>query len=401
MQQNNTKGISKPSIRVSLVAISLGLAVMLITTAVVSGFKQEIRKKITSLNGAIILSSLHSAEGYESLPISTEQGFLPDLKEINGIVSISEFALKAGILRKNEEVEGIVLKGVQADYDFSSLHELLVEGGIPDFMEQSEKNEVLVSDKTARLLQLKTGDSFQCYFVQNPPRIRKFTVAGIYRNSLESFNNLVFCNISHIKKLNDWDENQTGGFEIQIRDFKNLEEINARVNQMVGIDYTNDEFSVQVESVKEKYPQFFNWLSLFDTNTMVILTLMILVAGINMISGILILILERTRFIGILKALGASNWNIRKIFIYHASYFILKGMIIGNILGLGLLYIQHKTHFIALDESSYYLDHVPVSFDLLNILLLNVGTLIITSAMLFFPSMIITRISPAKVIRFD
>jgi lipoprotein-releasing system permease protein len=252
------------------------------------------------------------------------------------------------------------------------------------------------------MLRLKTGDSFAMYFVQDPPRSRRFTVRGIYETSLEEFDKMyVFCDIGHIKRLNDWTDDQVSGFEIFIDDFDKLDEMTLAVRNQVGYKLLEDETKFRVTNIRLRYPQIFDWLNFQDMNVFIIITLMLLVAGFNMISGLLIIILEKTNMIGILKALGSDNGTIRKVFLYQASFLIVKGLLWGNLIGLGLAFLQLKTGLISLDPSSYYIKTVPVNLELSHILMLNAGTMIIIILMLLVPSQLISRITPVKAIRYD
>jgi len=263
-------------------------------------------------------------------------------------------------------------------------------------------NQVIISKKISEMLGLKTGDSFAMYFVQDPPRSRKFTISGIYETSLEEFDKMyVFCDISHIRRLNGWDDDQVSGFEIFINDFDRLDDMFQAVRDAVGYKLVENETQFKVTSIRMRYPQIFDWLNFQDMNVLIIITLMLLVAGFNMISGLLILILEKTNMIGILKALGTENKTIRRIFLYQAVYLIGKGLIWGNVVGLGLALLQQKTGIITLDPTSYYIKTVPVNLDLTHILLLNSGTILAIILMLIVPSQLVSRITPVKAIRYD
>jgi lipoprotein-releasing system permease protein len=374
---------------------------MILTIAIVTGFKKEIRDRISGFGGHIIISNYEMNTSYESSPISREQDFVPKLIDMPGIHHIQEYATKAGILKTDEDMEGILLKGVGPEFDWSYLNRFIVEGKPVDYSDSAKSNEVLISSSMAKLLRLQAGNNILVYFIQEPLRVRKFSIAGIYESSLEDFNQLVFCDIRHIQKLNGWTDKQIGGFEILIDDFSELEPMSQKVSDEVGYMLQPDGSRLMVQSIEEKFSHFFSWLSLFDTNTYVILILMIVVAAFNMVSGLLILILERTNMIGILKALGTENWSIRKVFLYNAAFLIGRGMLWGNLVGLALCFIQSQWGLVQLDPASYYVSSVPIDLKFLHWLGLNIGTLMVTVAILLIPSYIITKISPAKAIRFE
>lgn len=394
------KNISRPIIKISVIGIALGLVVMILTIAIVTGFKKEIRDRISGFGGHIIISNYELNTSYESSPISNNQDFIPKLDVVPGIRHIQEFATKAGILKTDEDMEGILLKGVGADFDWSYLNSFIVDGNPVNYSDSAKSDEVLISSSMARLMRLHPGDNILVYFIQQPLRVRKFTISGIYESSLEDFNKLVFCDIRHIQKLNDWKEDQIGGFEILIDDFSELTKMTGKISDEVGYKLQPDGSRLMVQSIEEKYSHFFSWLSLFDTNTYVILILMIVVAAFNMVSGLLILILERTNMIGILKALGTENWSIRKVFLYNAAFLIGRGMLWGNLIGLAFCFIQSQWGIVHLDPASYYVSAVPIDLKFIHWLGLNVGTLLVTVTILLVPSYIITKISPAKAIRF-
>lgn len=400
-KSQSKKRMSTPTIRISIAGIALGLSVMILAVAIVAGFNKEIRNKIIGINGHISIVSFENENNYETTPISINQDFYPSITQIPGIKHIQVFATKAALVKGKEDVEGIVLKGVGKDHDWSFMNSQLQSGATFVVSEEKKTNQVMISSSLANRLKLSVGDKLNCYFIQQPPRIRKFEVSGIYINSLEVFNNIIYCDIGHIQKVNGWRDDETGGFEILIDDFEELEPMYHLVNEQAGHRFMDDGSSLLVESVNQRFQQFFSWLSLIDTNTYFILTLMILVAGINMITGLLILILEKTNMIGILKAVGTKNWSIRKIFLYNALFLIGKGVIIGNVIGLSICFIQQYFGLVKLDAASYYVSVVPIDLKFTQWLLLNVGTIAVTLLMLIVPSYIVTRISPIKAIRFD
>jgi lipoprotein-releasing system permease protein len=339
---------------------------------------------------------------FETVPISNTQEFIQEIKMIPGIKHIQVFATKAGIIKTDEEIQGVVLKGIGSDFDWSYFRENMVDGSIFVVNDTSRTDKVIISKKISDLLRLKTGDSFAMHFVQDPPRMRKFTVSGIYETSLEEFDKIyVFCDIGHIKRLNGWEEDQVSGFEIFISEFDNIDATTLAVRDAIGYQIAEDETKFKVTNIRIRYPQIFDWLNFQDINVIVIIFLMLIVAGFNMISGLLILILEKTNMIGVLKALGSEDRTIRKVFLYQAAYLIGKGLLWGNLVGIGIALFQLKTGIISLDPSSYYIKTVPINLELSHVLLLNAGTMVAIIIMLLVPSQLISRITPVKAIRYD
>jgi lipoprotein-releasing system permease protein len=289
----------------------------------------------------------------------------------------------------------MVLKGISSDFEPSFFEQNLVEGEVPIYNDTLTSNKVMISKSVADILQLKLGEKLIMYFVEQPPRVRRFVIAGIYETGFTDFDDLiVMADIRHIQKLNGWESNQVGGFEILIDNFDKLDEITSKVYEQIP-------YNLNAQSIKEKNPQLFDWLDLQNINVRVILILMLIVGGVNMITALLILILERTRLVGILKSLGATNWSVRKVFLYNAAYLIIKGLFWGNIIGLGIALLQQKFQFISLDPNIYYMSIVPINFNFMYILWLNLGTLLVCWLILIIPSIIITKITPVKAIRFE
>jgi lipoprotein-releasing system permease protein len=315
------------------------------------------------------------------------------------------FATKPGIIRTEGEIHGVVMKGIGPDFDWSFFQANKVAGEIFQIQDTIRNNKVWISKQMADLLKLKLGDDLFMFFIdqtESVPRQRKFELAGIYKTSLEEFDRMfVLVDINHIRRLNNWAMDEVSGFEILVNDFRKLPEQEKAVNDLLLRHTTPDSPVLQVVSIKEKYVHIFDWLSLLDMNVWVILTLMILVAGFNMVSSLLVIILERTQMIGILKALGARNWSIRQVFLYFSVMLILKALLWGNLIGIGICMIQQYTQVLKLDPASYYLEYVPVNLNILHLVLLNVGTIVITMLMLLLPSYFITKVSPEKTIRFE
>ncbi|MEJ7780913.1 MAG: FtsX-like permease family protein [Daejeonella sp.] len=392
---SSKRTFSKLIVRIAILGIMLGLAVMILAVAIVKGFKSEIREKVRSFSGDIQVTKLDLNSSYENSPFVIEAEKLRGITSQPGIDYVQAFATKPGIINTNEEVEGVVLKGVDKSYNWDYFKKTLLEGKVIDFSDSvNSGNQILISKYTADRLNLKVGDDFLMYFIENSLRKRKFVIAGIYSLGVEEVDKtFVIGDISLIRSLNNWNSSEVGGYELRVNDFDRLENTANRIDDMIGINLTS-------HTVKQYYPTIFEWLSLLDVNTQVILILMMAVAVINMISALLIMILERTNMIGILKALGSTNWNVRKIFLYNATYLIGFGLVLGNILGIGLGSFQSLTHFFKLDQASYYISFVPVQLEWQDIVLLNAGTLLISVVVLLVPSLLVTRISPLKAISF-
>lgn len=393
---------SRPINVIAIVGIAMGLAVMILAVAILTGFKKQIREKVVGFGSHIQIMNFDSNISFETTPISDTQKFIPRIKQISGIEYVQVFATKAGIIRTDEDIQGVVLKGIGSDFDWSYFRSNMVEGSVFTVTDTGRTDKVIISKKISDMLRLKTGDSFAMLFIQDPPRMRKFTISGIYETSLEEFDKMyVYCDIGHIKRLNGWKEDQVSGFEVFIKDFDKLDEITSEVRDAIGYKITEEDTKFKVTNIRIKYPQIFDWLNFQDINVIIIILLMLIVAGFNMISGLLILILEKTNMIGVLKSLGAEDITIRRVFLYQAAYLIGKGLFWGNLIGIGLAFIQLKTGLITLDPTSYYIKTVPVNLELTHILLLNAGTMAAIIIMLLVPSQLITRISPVKAIKYD
>ena len=395
--QGNSEGnrFSAPIIRISILAIALGMAVMIIALAVVTGFQTEIRNKIVGFGSHISITSYNTDNPLEAKPIDRNQDFYSSIKENPKVDNIQVFANKGGIIKTDEDIYGIVLKGIDKDYDWSFFEDKLVNGTIFSIEDSSKSNSILISEYVANKLFLKVGDDIKIYFIQEPPRIRKFTISGIYNTGFGEMDEVIaICDIRHIQKLNDWSENLVAGFEVSINDFEDLEAVDEEIYHSIGYNFNST-------SIKKSRADIFNWLELQDINVFVIIILMLLVAGINIISTLLIMVIERTNMIGILKSIGANNLSVRKIFLYSATYLVGVGLFWGNLIGISFCILQSKFEFLKLDQDAYYIDHVPIEISGLDIIGLNIGTLVISVIMLLIPSLIISKISPAKAIKFD
>ncbi len=393
--------ISAPIIKIAIAAIAIGLVMMLIAIATGVGMKQKIREKVAAFNGHIqIFNYDNNTSDVSVVPVSLEQEFYPEFKGIDGISHIQAVASKAGIIRTETTFEGMLAKGVGNDYDWSVFQEYLVEGSIPNYS-GNLNDEVLISRLKANLLQLKVGDSFFTVFLKDndpskPPNNRKFTIVGIYDSGFEEFDrDIVFVDLRHIQRMNRWEANQVGNFEIFLEDFDQIDEKAAQI-------YGSTLSSLDSQSIKSKYRKIFEWIGLFDFNIALIIGIMIIVGGINMITALLVLILERTPMIGVLKALGSQNWSIRKVFLYNAAYLIGIGLLWGNVIGLALIFLQQRFRFLKFpNPEEYYIEYIPVSIDLPTVLALNLGVLLLCLLMLLIPSYAISKISPVKAIRFE
>jgi lipoprotein-releasing system permease protein len=348
------------------------------------------------------LLNLDSNTSYETSPVDKNIAIIDEVFKLPEVKTVQTFAIKAGIIKTEENIQGAVLKGVGPEYDWSFLEQSIVEGEPIRISDSIRTNNIYISSAIASLLDLKVGDSFNMYFIQDPPRARKFTIAAIYRTSLVEFDKLfIYADIKHVQRLNNWDQDQVSGFEIMLNDINDAPNATRAIRDLTAMEFTADGARLKVEPIQEKYNQIFDWLNLQDMNVIIIILLMLIVAGFNMISGLLILILERTNMIGILKGLGSMDASIRKIFIYQSGYLAIKGLLWGNLIGLLICFIQYQFNIISLDPESYYLDTVPVNISLLHLALLNLGTLASTLLFLIVPSMIIARVSPEKAIRFN
>ncbi|MDP5081586.1 MAG: ABC transporter permease [Winogradskyella sp.] len=391
--------VSAPIIKIGIAAIAIGIIVMLIAISTGLGLQQKIRDKVVAFNGHIEISNYDSNASDEShVPISRNQEFYPSFKTVEGIKHIQGVATKFAVIRTETDFEGVVIKGVGADYNWDYFKEFLVQGRLPDYTKKRNE-EILISSYLANRLGFKIGDKFQTLFgeeIDKLPRIINFEIVGIFNSGFQELDEK-FCiaDLRHIQRLNKWEEDQIGHFEVFIDDFSQIEEKTVEIYEAIPSLMNSN-------SITRKYYAIFEWIKIFDSNTNIIITIMIIVAGINMITALLVLILERTQMIGVLKALGSSNWTIRKVFLYNASYLIGLGLLWGNSIGLGLLIIQQKFEVIEFpNPKDYYMNTVPVYLSWDFILLLNIGTFIACLLMLLIPSVIVSKISPVKAMRFD
>tara|TARA_B100002052_G_scaffold61682_1_gene54738 strand:+ start:230 stop:1453 length:1224 start_codon:yes stop_codon:yes gene_type:complete len=392
--KENNNSYTKPILRIAIFAVSLSVAVMLISLMIVNGFKNNISSKVIGFGSHIVITKFSNNQSYESEPISINQNFLSKISNDDYIKNINVFATKAGIIKTSEEIHGVVLKGVSDDYNWKFFKDNLVSGEVLHINDTIRSNDILVSNEIARLLKLNISDNLIMYFMQEPTRVRKFNIKGIYSTEMVDFDKLfIIGDIKHIQSLNLWQDTLIGGFEITINDFNKLDKATEKI-------YNEIPYDLNARSIKERIPQIFNWLDLQDVNAMVILILMFIVGVINMITVLLILIIERTQVIGILKALGATNWNIQKVFLFSTTNLIVKALFFGNLIALLFAFLQIKFSIISLDPETYYMNSIPISLDIIHLLLINFFTICLCYLILIIPSIIITKITPIKAIRF-
>lgn len=392
-------GAEKPKLTglvkaIAILSISLGLAVMIIAVAVVTGFQDEIRNKVIGFGSHIQITSFDYNVSYEAQPISKYQDFYPGLENEDGIKHIQVFTTKPGIIKTDDEIHGVIFKGIGSDFHWDFFRNRLKQGQTLNITDTSRTDQIIISEYISKLLQLNIEDDVFVYFIQDPPRVRRFSVAGIYETGMEELDKIfILGDIAHLQRLNNWESDQVGGFEVLVDDYRHMDKMNEVVRD-------NIHYSLDSRTIRQVYPQIFDWLALLDMNVYVIIIIMILVAAINMITTLLISVLEKTNLIGILKALGAGNNQVRNIFLYHAGFLIARGLLLGNLLGIGLALLQQKTGIVKLSQESYFVDVVPINFDIFYLFILNLGTFAICMAMLIIPSHIIARISPVKAITF-
>ncbi len=401
-EKKGEKSVSRPAVRIATIGIAVGVAVMLIAIAVVIGFKQEIRNKTIGFGSHIQITNFDNNNSYEMQPIRMNDTLQNQLKAIQNVKHIQRFVTKPGIIKTENDFQGMILKGVGPEFDWDFFRSNLVEGDILNLNDSTPVNEAVISKTIANMLGLKIGDSFYTYFLQDQIRVRKFTIKGIYSTNFADYDKLfVITDIRIAQRLNGWEEEYFSGMEMLISDFIDLDQVSEQVYSLVVNRFDSEGNGYFIQTIRQLNPQIFSWLDLLDMNVWVILLLMLAVAGFNMISGLLILILEKTNMIGILKSFGTKNWSIRKIFLYESVFLIGKGMLWGNLTGLLICFIQYQFKIIPLDPASYYTSTVPITFNWMYILLLNAGTLVISVLMLIGPSYLITKISPAKIIRYE
>jgi len=400
--RGESRNVSPPAVRVATVSIAIGLTVMILSVAVVIGFKKEVREKVIGFGSHIQITNFELNPSYEMKPVAVNDTLMDYLRNQPNILRVEQFATKPGIIKTKDDFQGVIFKGVDEHYNWDFFRSNLVSGAVLNIQPDSILADVLISQTIADKLSLKLDDSFTAYFVQEPLRARKFHIAGIYQTYFSEYDKLfALLDIKQIRRLNQWDDDMVSGLELYVKDYNRLDATadSLYFDLQMRKDRLNNTYLTQ--SIKQIKPEIFDWLSVLDLNVVVILALILVVAGFSMISGLLIIILEKAGMIGTLKALGQNNTSIRKVFLYLSTFLIGKGLLWGNLLALSLCLIQHYFGIVKLNPEVYYLTKVPIDISILFILLINVGTLLITLAMLILPSYVIANISPAKTIRFE
>jgi len=395
--------VSRPAIRIATIGVAIGLAVMIVTVSVVLGFKHTIRDKVVGFGSHIQVHNIMNYNGSDPHPICANDSLMKAVGKLPGVAKAERFSMTQGILKTDEDFLGIAIKGIAEEYDTTFLSQHLIAGNITSFSDKTSKYKLLVSKMIADKMRLKVGDKVFGYFIDNQDvRTRKFTISGIYQTNMTRFDEtLCFTDLHTANKLNGWTDNQVTGIEVLVKDF---EKVNETANQFIdNINRTSDEQgnSLTSETIYELYPQVFSWLELLDINVWIILALMVCVAGFTMISGLLIIILERTQMIGILKALGARNKTVRHTFLWFSVFIIGQGLFWGNIVGIGIVLLQKYTGFITLDPQTYYVSEAPMELNLPLVALINIATLLICVFVLIAPSYLISHIHPAKSMRYE
>ncbi|KXA39768.1 efflux ABC transporter, permease protein [Prevotella corporis] len=400
---DKTRRVSKPAIRIATIGVAIGLAVMIVSISVVLGFKHTIRNKVIGFGSHITVADFMSLQNSELYPITINDSLLKALYKIQGVKHVQRFAYTQGILKTDDDFLGVTLKGVGPEFDSTFIHNNMVEGNFPKFSDNSNQQKIILSKTIADKLKMKVGQKIFAYFVnEQGVRTRKFTVCGIYETNLKQFDSQIcMTDLYTVNKLNGWEPDQYSGAELEVKDFNLLD--NTAFNVLGHVKNKVDKYGSTYSSatVIEQNPQIFSWLDLMDLNVWIILALMISVAGVTMISGLLIIILERTQMIGLMKAIGARNRQIRHVFLWFATFIIGKGLIIGNVVGIGLILLQQYTGLFKLDPQTYYVSTVPVEINIPLIIALNLSTLLICVFVLIAPSYFISHINPAKSMHYE
>ncbi|KUL20068.1 MAG: Uncharacterized protein XE13_0138 [Proteiniphilum sp. 51_7] len=400
--KQNNKRVSSPAIRIAITGIALGLAVMLVAVCIIIGFKKEVRAKVVGFGSHIQVTAFDSNNSYELAPIAFSDTLAELLTTHSAISHIQEYITKPGIIKTDDDFMGVVLKGVSESYDWEFFRKNMVMGEVIQSGDTTTGNRAILSREIADKLQLKLGDSFTCYFVQEPVRARRFTIAGIYETNFEEYDKLYAITEKEVlTSLNGWEEDMVSGIELLVKDYDNLDQTTQDLFFTLASYTDRLGNNLYTRSIKDINPMIFNWLDLLDMNVWVIIILMLVVPGFTMISGLLIIILERTNMIGMLKSMGARDFSIRKVFLYLSAFLIGQGMLWGNVVALLFCFVQDRWQILKLDPSTYYLSAVPVDLNLLYIILLNIGTLLVSLLMMIGPSYLVARITPARSIRFE
>lgn len=398
----DTRKVSLPAVRIATLGMAIGLAVMIVSVAVVIGFKHTVRDKVIGFGSHAVVSNFESIQSNDPYPVCISEAMTAKLKKAPGVKHVQRYAYKQGLLKTDSDFLGIMFKGVAEEWDSTFIHNNMVEGSIPAFSSEAAKNNILISAIMSDKLGLHAGDKVFAYFVADGNvRTRRFTVAGVYQTNLTKYDEaMVFCDLYTVQRLNAWESNQASGYELAVKDFDRLEETSQWL--IKNVNRQEDEYGATYTSqnIKEINPQIFSWLNLLDLNVWIILALMVCVACVTMVSGLLIIILERIPMIGVMKALGARNSMVRHTFLWFGVFIVLKGMLIGNILGIGICLLQQYTGIVKLDPTTYYVSEAPVELSIPLILLINVGTLIISSLILIVPTFLVSHIQPARTMKF-
>ncbi len=391
----NKGSFSRNAVTIAILSVALGLSVMIIAVAIVTGFQNKIAEKIIGFGAHIQISNFDNNLSLETKPINKNNESLKILNNNPDIKHFQVFALKYGIIKTDDQIQGTVVKGIDKDFEWKNFEDRIIEGEKFSIEDSTPSNKALISSATANLLKIKKGDKIQVWFIQDPPRVRALEVCGIYYTGLDEIDKVfIFADIKHIQKLNNWTPEQVSGIEVFVNNFNDVDNINSHIN-------SNIDFDLQSRTIKDIFAPIFDWLSLLDVNAVVILVIMIFIACVNIITTLLIIILDRTNMIGILKAMGATNLSIGKIFFLFAFNILIRGLIWGNIISLALCFIQYYFGIITLPKESYFITEVPVNIDILHILLLNVGTIFCCLLVIILPALIVSRISPVSAIRYD
>lgn len=401
-KQKGEKRVSSPAIKIAVAGVAIGLAAMILSVSIVVGFKKEVRNKVVGFGSHIQICNFDNNNSYETQPICVTDSLIGEIRKANNIKHADVFATKPGIVKTDSDFQGVVLKGVGSDYDWTFFRQNMVAGDTINMSDTVTVNQAIISQNIANKLYFKVGDKFTAYFVQDPIKARSFVVCGIYNTGFEEYDKMfVVTKIDLIQKLNGWDSDQVSGIELLVDDYEKLGDTkqDLLIDMMAYRDRMGNTF--YAKSIKDMNPMIFNWLDLLDMNVWVIIGLMLAISSFTMISGLLIIILERTNMIGMLKTMGARNASIRKTFLYVSSFLILKGMLWGNVIAFAILFVQKQFGIFKLDPQTYYVSEVPVDINILYFLLINIGTLLISILMMVGPSYLIAKISPAKSIRFE
>lgn len=400
--QGDKRKVSRPAIRIATIGVAIGLAVMIVTVSVVLGFKHTIRDKVVGFGSHIQIQNMLTFLSTDSYPIIINDSVMRSYEQIEGVKHVERYAYSQGILKTDDDFLGVMFKGVGPEYDLNFLSKHLLEGEMPVFSDTTSTNKILVSKMIADKLRLKAGDRIFAYFIGESVRTRRFTITGIYQTNMTRFDeSLCFTDIRTTQKLNDWNDEQCSGAEITVKNFEQLQNTADEFIEKVNRQTDKDMNTYSSQTIYETYPQVFHWLELLDINVWIILVLMVCVAGFTMISGLLIIILERTQMIGVLKAVGARNKTIRHTFLWFAAFIIGQGLIIGNLLGLGIIALQKYSGLVKLDPQTYYVSEAPMEINIPLFVLLNIATLIICVFVLIAPSYFISHIHPAKSMRYE